>query len=83
MALQDFVAKIHSAGQRWVPILDSPIHIRPGHAPYDSGIAQDVFMKDFTGRPYVGQVISHLSSYHVAGALLSKLLPSHVAGSLA
>ena len=56
LAFQDFVAKLHRAGQRWVPILDSPIHIQPGYAPYESGIAQDVFMKDLTGRPYVGQV---------------------------
>ena len=50
------MTKLDKAGQRWVPILDSPIHIQPGYAPYDSGIAQDVFMKDLTGRPYVGQV---------------------------
>jgi hypothetical protein len=41
--------------QRWVPILDPCIHIHPGYAAYDSGIKNDVFVKDISGRPYVGQ----------------------------
>ena len=51
---------LHQRGQRWVPILDPCIHIRKGYAPYDSGIARDVFIKDVTGKPYVGQVSSSL-----------------------
>ncbi len=47
---------LHSRGQRWVPILDPCIHIRKGYAPYDSGIADDVFIKDVSGEPYVGQL---------------------------
>ena len=54
------MAQLNKNGQRWVPILDPPIHIRPGYAAYDSGIAQDVFVKDITGHPYVGQVESVL-----------------------
>ena len=42
--------------QRWVPILDPNIHVNKGYAAYDSGIARDVFVKDITGHPYVGQV---------------------------
>ena len=53
---QTFVDLLHSRGQRWVPILDPCIHIRKGYAPYDTGIAQDVFIKDVSGEPYVGQV---------------------------
>jgi len=53
---QDFVAYLNKNGQRWVPILDPPIHIKPGYAAYDTGIAQDVFIKDITGNNYVGQV---------------------------
>ncbi|CAL5218429.1 g109 [Coccomyxa viridis] len=52
----DFVAMLNKNGQRWVPILDPPIHIKPGYAAYDSGIAQDVFIKDITGGNYVGQM---------------------------
>ncbi len=39
-----------------VPILDPGIHISAGYTPYEEGIAQDVFIKDVTGQPYVGQV---------------------------
>ena len=51
---------LNKNGQRWVPILDPPIHIKPGYAAYDSGIAQDVFIKDITGNNYVGQVLSEV-----------------------
>ena len=62
--MQTFVDLLHSRGQRWVPILDPCIHIRKGYAPYDSGIAQDVFIKDITGKPYVGQVSGRRQSQH-------------------
>lgn len=39
-----------------VPILDPGIHVKPGYAPYDSGIQQGVFMRDISGQPFVGQV---------------------------
>ncbi len=54
--LQAFVARLHAAGQRWVPILDPGIHIRSGYYAYDSGVAQDVFLRDISGGYYVGQV---------------------------
>ena len=50
------MATLTKNGQRWVPILDPPIHIKPGYAAYDTGIAQDVFIKDITGNNYIGQV---------------------------
>ncbi len=62
-AVQTFVAKLDAAGQRWVPILDPPIHVQPGYAAYDSGIADDVFLKDITGRPFTGQVIHLIPCY--------------------
>ncbi len=45
-----------SAAFPQVPILDPGIHVKPGYAPYDSGIKQGVFMRDLTGQPFVGQV---------------------------
>ena len=54
--LQAFLAMLRRQNQRWVPILDPSIHVNRGYAAYDSGIARDVFVKDITGRPYVGQV---------------------------
>ena len=64
------MAQLNKNGQRWVPILDPPIHIKPGYAAYDSGIAQDVFVKDITGRPYVGQVesVTHTAWLHIGEA---------------
>ena len=37
------------------PIVDPQMHIRQGYPAYDSGIQQDVFVKDCTDKPYVGQ----------------------------
>lgn len=51
------MALLNENGQRWVPIIDPPIHIKPGYESYDTGIAQDVFVKDITGNPYIGQVM--------------------------
>ena len=67
------MAQLNKNGQRWVPILDPPIHIKPGYAAYDSGIAQDVFVKDITGHPYVGQVKSVLRTalLHIVEAACS------------
>ena len=53
---QAFLAMLRRQNQRWVPILDPSIHVNKGYAAYDSGIARDVFVKDITGHPYVGQV---------------------------
>ena len=45
-------------------ILDPPIHIRKGYYPYDSGIKNNVFITDISGKPYVGQVsqLLHLAA---------------------
>ena len=50
------MARLHANGQRWVPILDPGIRIRSGYYAYDSGVAQDVFLRDISGGYYVGQV---------------------------
>ena len=54
--LQAFGESLSKRKQRWVIILDPPIHIKKGYYPYDSGIKENVFMQDITGKPYVGQV---------------------------
>lgn len=56
LRMQAFVARLHANGQRWVPILDPGIHIRSGYHAYDSGMAQDVFLRDISGGYYMGQV---------------------------
>ena len=53
--MQALVGQMHANNQRWVLILDPCIHAKSDYAPYTSGIAQDVFVKDITGKPYLGQ----------------------------
>lgn len=54
--MQSIIQGLHANGQRFVPILQPVVHISPGYQVYDSGSAADVFIKDVTGSPYVGQV---------------------------
>lgn len=64
--MKAFVDDLHAHGQRWVPILDPVIHIKKGYAPYDQGLAADVFVKDAAGGNYVAQLwpgASHLPDF--------------------
>ncbi|KAG2498166.1 hypothetical protein HYH03_003923 [Edaphochlamys debaryana] len=58
--LRAFVDGLHAKGQRWVAIVDCGITALPGqgYAPYDRGVSYDIFIKDSTGRPLLGQVWS-------------------------
>ena len=71
-ASQAFVGELHSAGQRWVPILDPVVHISTNYSPYQTGLAAGVFMRDLTGAPYIGEV----------GVLASIVLVSGVWGAM-
>lgn len=55
-AAQALVGRMHANKQRWVLILDPCIHVSQNYTPYTTGIAQDVFVKDITGKPFLGQV---------------------------
>lgn len=50
------IGRLHASGQRFVPILDPFIHLADGYDAYTTGIAEDVFIKDVTGKPFIGQV---------------------------
>jgi hypothetical protein len=52
---QALVGQLHANQQRWVLILDPCIHVSQNYTPYTSGLAQGVFVKDITGRPFLGQ----------------------------
>ncbi|XP_038064192.1 lysosomal alpha-glucosidase-like isoform X2 [Patiria miniata] len=57
--LPDMIKYLHASGMHFIPILDPGISSTqpPGtYPPYDTGIAQDVFVKDSTGKPLVGEV---------------------------
>lgn len=55
-ALAAFIEKLHSQGQHYMVILDPAIHNRTGYPTYDSGLEQDVFIKQASGEVFIGQV---------------------------
>ena len=71
LLLQAFGQRLRAQDQRWVLILDPPIHIRKGYYPYDSGIKNNVFITDISGKPYVGQVsqLLHMAACSASDAL--------------
>lgn len=54
--MRKFVEKIHEAGMSWVPIVDPAITVDPGFRAYKEGNADGVWMRDYKGETYVGQV---------------------------
>jgi len=54
--MKSFVEGLHSAGQHFVPIIDPGIMVMPGYDAYDTGLKQDLFVKDISGGYYLGQV---------------------------
>ncbi|KAK9841177.1 hypothetical protein WJX74_001449 [Apatococcus lobatus] len=54
--MKAFLDRLHAANQSWVPIIDAGIKVDHGYPAYDDGIASNVFVKDATGAPYIGQV---------------------------
>ena len=60
------MGRMHANKQRWVLILDPCIHVSQNYTPYTTGIAQDVFVKDITGKPYLGQVRTRLNGLNLA-----------------
>ncbi|WIA20052.1 hypothetical protein OEZ85_005917 [Tetradesmus obliquus] len=54
--MKAFAAKLHARGQHWVPIINPAVGAQPGFRAFDEGNRDDVWIKDTSGRPYVGQV---------------------------
>jgi alpha-glucosidase (family GH31 glycosyl hydrolase) len=55
--LPDFIDTLHKQNQRFVPIIDAGVAIRPGsnYAAYDEGIKDDVFLK-INNEVFIGKV---------------------------
>jgi len=51
-----FIQQLHKQGQRYVLIIDPAIHNRTGYGPFDSGLQQDVFIKQASGATFIGKV---------------------------
>src|SRR5205807_373950 len=56
--LGEFVKHLHDIGMHYVPIIDPGIGVeKPGsYAPYDDGMAMDIFIKNVSGKPLIGNV---------------------------
>ena len=63
--VQDFVERLHNSSRRFVPILDPGIPVLPGYRPYDEGIEREIFIRDVTGQPYIGEVSLLWQALHV------------------
>jgi len=78
---------LHSAGQRWVPIIDAGIPVSADDAAYRSGLAAGVFIKDRTGQPFTGQVCpAGKQAHQLLGSVphslsMNRLLAGHLAVS--
>jgi hypothetical protein len=59
---------LHAAGQRWVPIIDCGIPVVEDDTAYKQGLAADVFIKDPSGKPFIGQVVSAACTARAAAA---------------
>ena len=51
-----FVSRLHAGGQHFVTIVDPGIMVYEGYGAYEEGMQKDLFIKDLTGSPYLGQV---------------------------
>jgi alpha-D-xyloside xylohydrolase len=54
--VKSFVDTLHANGQHFVPIVDPGIMVEAGYEAYEQGLAKDLFVKDVSGSPYLGQV---------------------------
>ncbi|KAL3667012.1 hypothetical protein V7S43_007957 [Phytophthora oleae] len=51
-----FMDEIHTSGQKFVPIIDPGIPDDTNDYAYTKGLSMDIFIKDTSGKPYLGQV---------------------------
>lgn len=55
--------KLHEKSMQYVVIVDPGIKVERGYKAYERGLDADIFVKDASGHPYLGQV-SLLASHH-------------------
>ncbi|XP_011299227.1 lysosomal alpha-glucosidase isoform X3 [Fopius arisanus] len=64
--LPEFVQEIHGVGMHYIPLIDAGISASEGnntYPPYDEGVHQDIFIKDFyTNAPFIGKVWNRVST---------------------
>ena len=57
--VQDLTDALHNMSMHYVVIVDPGIKVDKGYSAYDQGLKDDIFVKDVTGNPYLGQVSFH------------------------
>eukprot|EP00775_Hariotina_reticulata_P010104 gene10104-10260_t len=79
--MQDFVKRLHTAGLHWVPIQDSGVAVAKDYAAYEEGVKDNIWIKDYKDRLYVGQVWPGPSVYpdYLAAPNVTKWLKAQLA----
>lgn len=54
--VKNFVDKLHSNGQHFIPIVDPGIKVKSKSIPYEEGISKGIFIKTSLGKPFHGSV---------------------------
>lgn len=57
--LPEFIKDLHNKGMHYIPLIDpgvSASEIQGTYPPYDIGIKMDIFVKNASGKPFVGKV---------------------------
>lgn len=54
--MAQFIGQLAKQGQHYVVIIDPAIQNRTGYAPFESGIQQDVFVRQSSGAVFIGKV---------------------------
>jgi len=58
-----FTNSLHREGRHYIQIVDPGIYVEPGYPPYDQGIVANVFIKDKTGKNFLGKVWPGLTNF--------------------
>lgn len=57
--LPEFIKDLHARGMHYLPLIDAGVSASevPGtYPPFDIGIKMDIFVKNYTGQPFIGKV---------------------------
>lgn len=59
--LPAFVEELHKNGRHYIPLVDPGVsagELQGSYPPYDMGIKMDIFVKNSSGQPFIGKVIT-------------------------
>lgn len=59
--LPGFVEELHKNGRHYIPLVDPGVsagELKGSYPPYDMGIKMDIFVKNSSGQPFIGKVLT-------------------------